>query len=151
MSLANHSPFDSLFILIYIRMLHVLHMSCHGNVLCNFTIVLPIHNVVGQSRSILKYICCVCCMCSQDAVMHLKTVVKIKKTAFGDPSTEVQCSYTTLPRIQREDVCHVTELFHYVDFCHVSLCQPITVRGFSPVAGHNLSIRRRCSKCREAP
>ena len=82
--------------------------------------------------------------------MHLKTVVKIKKTVFGDPSTEVQCPYTTLPRIQSVDVCHVTELFHYVDFSHVSLCRPITVRGFSPVAGHNLSIRRRCSKCREA-
>ena len=72
MSLANHSPFDSFFILIYIRMLHVLHMSCHGNVLCNFTIVLPIHNVVGQSRSILKYICCVlhmftgCCCALED-------------------------------------------------------------------------------------
>ncbi len=83
--------------------------------------------------------------------MHLKTVVKIKKTAFGDSSTEVQCSHTILPCIQSVDVCHVTELFHYVDFCHVLLCQPITVRGFSPVAGHNLFIRRRCSKCREAP
>ena len=127
--------------------------TCHVMEMCYAILqyVLSIHNVVDQSRSILKYICCVCCTCSQDAVVHLKTVVKIKKTAFGDPSTEVQCSYTTLPRIQREDVCHVTELFHYVDFCHVSLCQPITVRGFSPVAGHNLFVRRRCSKCREAP
>lgn len=40
--------------------------------------------------------------------MHLKTVVKIKRAAFGDPSTEVQCSHFTLP--YSVDVCCVTEL-----------------------------------------
>lgn len=128
---------------------HVMSWKCamqFYNTYSPFTMSLTSHGPFWST-----YICCVCCTCSQDAVVHLKTVVKIKKTAFGDPSTEVQCLYTTLPRIQREDVCHVTELFHYVDFCHVSLCQPITVRGFSPVAGHNLFVRRRCSKCREAP